>query len=153
MPDATRLPLIPLALGRSVNRFRYLVVRPLSRWQKLVYGLAAAILVLLGLVGLVLPVLPGLVFLALAAGLLARVSPRFGHWWYQKPLVQRFTRKQQQLKDVLSGVWRRALRSGRTMVARVAQDLLRDCGRFVVVLVVWVGKQVRRILRYRFARK
>ena len=111
MPDATRLPLIPLTLGRSVNRFRYLVVRPLSRWQKLVYGLAAAILVLLGLVGLVLPVLPGLVFLALAAGLLARVSPRFGHWWYQKPLVQRFTRKQQQLKDVLSGVWRRALRS------------------------------------------
>ena len=145
MPDATRLPLIPLTLGRSVNRFRYLVVRPLSRWQKLVYGLAAAILVLLGLVGLVLPVLPGLVFLALAAGLLARVSPRFGYWWYQKPLVQRFTRTQQQLKDVLSGVWRRALRSGRTMVARVAQALLRSTFRFGVVLGAWVEKQVRRV--------
>ena len=70
-----RLPLIPTALGQSLIRFRHLVVRPLSPWQKVVYGLAAAILVLLGLIGLVLPVLPGLVFLALAAGLLAR-SPR-----------------------------------------------------------------------------
>ena len=153
MPDATRLPLIPLTLGRSVNRFRYLVVRPLSRWQKVFYGLAAAILVLLGLIGLVLPVLPGLVFLALAAGLLARVSPRFGHWWYQRPLVQRFSRKQQQVKNAWSGIWRESLRWTRAVVASVAQDLLRDCGRLVVVLVVWVGKQVRRIWRYRFARK
>ncbi|MDG1113342.1 MAG: DUF454 family protein [Pseudomonadales bacterium] len=144
MSDATRLPLIPMALGRSVKRFRYLVVRPLSRWQKLVYGLAAAILIVLGLIGLVLPVLPGLVFLALAAGLLARVSPRFGLWWYQKPLVQRFTRKQQQLKDVLSGVWRRALRSGQAMVASAAQALLRATYRFAVVLGAWLGKKVRR---------
>jgi hypothetical protein len=57
-----RLPLIPAALGQSVIRFRHLVVRPLSPWQKVVYGLAAAILVLLGLIGIVLPVLPGLFF-------------------------------------------------------------------------------------------
>lgn len=153
MFDPMLLPSIPTVLGRSVNRFRHLVVRPLSRWQKVFYGLAAAILVLLGLIGLVLPVLPGLVFLALAAGLLARVSPRFGHWWYQKPLVQRLMRKQQQLKDAWSGAWRRSVRSSRVVVTRVAQDLLRDCGRLVVVLVVWVGKQVRRIWQYRFARK
>ena len=143
-----RLPLIPAALGQSVIRFRHLVVRPLSPWQKVVYGLAAAILVLLGLIGLVLPVLPGLVFLALAAGLLARISPRFGYWWYQKPLVQRFTRKQQQLKNAWSGVWRGSLRSIRAVVASVAQDLLRGCGRLEVVIGRWFGKQVRRVLGY-----
>ena len=143
-----RLPLIPTALGQSVTRFQHLVVRPLSPWQKVVYGLAAVILVLLGLIGLVLPVLPGLVFLALAAGLLARISPRFGHWWYQRPLVQRFSRKQQQLKNAWSGIWRESLRWTRAVVASVAQDLLRGCGRLVVFIGRWFGKQVRRVLGY-----
>lgn len=98
MKERLRLPALGTCLSKPVNPFSLLVVRQMSTWQKVVYGLAAAILVLLGLLGLVLPVLPGLVFLAMAAGLLSRVSPRFGHCWYQRPLVQRFYRKQQQLK-------------------------------------------------------
>lgn len=153
MVDPRRLPLVPTALGRSVHRLQDWVVRPLSRWQKIVYGLAAAMLVLLGLIGIVLPVLPGLVFLALAAGLLARVSPRFGHWWYQKPVVQGFARKQQQLKSAWPGVWRRALRSSGAAVVSLAQILLRRSWRLGGAFGAWVGKPLRRVWRSRFARR
>jgi uncharacterized membrane protein YbaN (DUF454 family) len=44
---------------------------------KFLYVLAAFCLLLLGLVGLVLPIIPGLLFLFLAAWLMTKVSRRF----------------------------------------------------------------------------
>jgi len=51
---------------------------PPRHWlQRLLYGLAAAFCLLLGIVGLVLPIIPGIVFLAIAGVLLSKTSPRF----------------------------------------------------------------------------
>ncbi|MEQ8955217.1 MAG: DUF454 family protein [Gammaproteobacteria bacterium] len=48
--------------------------------------------VLIGLVGLVLPIIPGILFLALAAWLLARVSSRFAFHLEQHPVWRRLRR-------------------------------------------------------------
>jgi len=153
MKERLRLPALAAVLSKPINPFSELVVRQLSTWQKMVYGFAAALLVLLGLLGLVLPVLPGLVFLAMAAGLLARVSPRFGRWWYQTPLVQRFRRKQQQLKQAWPRVWRRSVRGCLTVVLNAARGLFRLIGQLGSWLGIWVGEQARPRLRRWFARR
>ena len=153
MKERLCLPPLAAVLSKPINPFSELVVRQLSTWQKMVYGFAAALLVLLGLLGLVLPVLPGLVFLAMAAGLLARVSPRFGRWWYQTPLVQRFRRKQQQLKQAWPRVWRRSVRGSLTVVLNAARGLFRLIGQLGSWLGTWVGEQARPRLRRWFARR
>lgn len=148
MKDPLPLPAIATALGGPVDPFRGLVARPLARWQKIVYGLLAAMLVLLGLIGLVLPVLPGLALLALAAGMLARVWPGFGRWWFKRPLVQRFTRKQQQLKNA----WRRWFRRGLTVMTRVKYRLL-SLGWTRLAGLTGIVDQIRGVLVHRFVRR
>ena len=59
-----------------------------------VVGLFVAI----GLIGLVLPIIPGIVFLTLAAMILARVSSRFAHYLDQQPLWHKLRRQWRSLR-------------------------------------------------------
>lgn len=51
-------------------------VQPIHWLQRVFYGAAAALCLLLGVVGLVLPIIPGIVFLALGGVLLGKASKR-----------------------------------------------------------------------------
>lgn len=73
--------------------------RPLSLPYKLLLGAAAMILAVAGVVGLLIPVLPGLLFLAGAAGCLCLASRRCNA--YLQRLLQRYPRHRETL-----GRWR-----------------------------------------------
>ncbi len=54
-----------------------------SHWLlRVLYAIAAGICLLFGVIGLVLPIIPGIVFLAIGAMLLGKVSSRFAHFPY-----------------------------------------------------------------------
>ena len=57
-----------------------------------------ALFVVIGVIGLVLPVIPGIVFLGLAALLLAKVSSRFAFFLDQQPLWHRLRRQWRSLR-------------------------------------------------------
>ncbi len=52
----------------------------LHRFKKTLWFLAGIVCLLIGLAGLVLPAVPGVVFLIMAAACFARSSPRFERW-------------------------------------------------------------------------
>ena len=54
-------------------------------WQRPLYLAAGWLCTLLGIVGLVLPVMPGTVFLIAAAWCFSRSSPRFEEWLIGHP--------------------------------------------------------------------
>lgn len=59
--------------------------RQQHRWQRPLYVAAGWLCTVLGIVGLVLPVMPGTVFLIAAAWLFSRSSPRFERWLLNHP--------------------------------------------------------------------
>ena len=152
MKASAGLPALTTVFRKPRSLFSLAVVRQLSGLQRLLYGIAAALLVLLGLLGLVLPVLPGLVFLALAAGLLARLSPRFGSWWYRKPLVQRFHQKQQELKTAWPRIWRRYCRGILAAMTVAMRWLVLSIGSFGMWVGALIASRIRRGVRRRFTR-
>ena len=52
---------------------------------KILIAVLAVACLIVGLIGLVLPVIPGLVFLFAAILLLSRISPRLARWVKRKP--------------------------------------------------------------------
>lgn len=56
---------------------------------KILFTVMALLCVIVGLIGLVLPVIPGVVFLVVAFLLLSRVSPRLARWAKRKPQLNR----------------------------------------------------------------
>lgn len=60
-------------------------VRVLPLWARLVLVLLGFLFVGLGIIGLILPVMPGVVFLILAAACFARSSPRIEAWLIAHP--------------------------------------------------------------------
>ncbi len=56
---------------------------------KILFTVVALFCVMVGLIGLILPVIPGVVFLIVAVLLLSRVSPRLARWVRQKPEMNR----------------------------------------------------------------
>lgn len=57
-------------------------------------GLAVvALFVFIGLIGLILPIIPGILFLALAAFLMAKLSSRFAFYLDNQPLWQKLQRQ------------------------------------------------------------
>lgn len=64
-----------------MNRFRLLLNKT---WRQLLFG-AGCLFFVIGVVGLVLPLLPGTVFLILSAACFSRSSPRFERWLVTHP--------------------------------------------------------------------
>ena len=67
-------------------------------FKRMAYLFAAGIFLVLGIIGLVLPVLPGVIFLLIAALILARISRRVDRWVKQHPV----TRNTQARVDTIS---------------------------------------------------
>lgn len=59
--------------------------RPSSAWQRPLYLAAGWILTAIGIVGVILPVMPGTIFLIAAAWCFSRSSPRFEAWLLNHP--------------------------------------------------------------------
>jgi len=53
---------------------------PAGMTGKVVYSLIAAVLILIGIAGLIVPVIPGILFLIGAVMVLSKVSSRVHHW-------------------------------------------------------------------------
>jgi uncharacterized membrane protein YbaN (DUF454 family) len=65
------------------------VSRASENWfKRLAYTTVAGLFIILGIVGLVIPVIPGIVFLVLAAVILARVSRRVDGWVKKNPVTR-----------------------------------------------------------------
>ena len=67
---------------------------------KLLFVLAVAICVVLGVVGLVLPIIPGLLFLAIAAIMLAPHVPALNRWLRRSPLMRRYLNDAENLRSL-----------------------------------------------------
>ncbi len=68
---------------------RYPITVKQDNWfKRMAYLFVACIFLVLGVVGLVLPVLPGIVFLFIAALILARVSRRVDRWVKRHPATR-----------------------------------------------------------------
>ena len=65
------------------------VVAPLSTSTKVLYGLLAVVCVVIGLVGLLVPIIPGVLFLLGALYLVGRISTRVQRWSDRQPRLQR----------------------------------------------------------------
>jgi uncharacterized membrane protein YbaN (DUF454 family) len=53
---------------------------PAGMTSKVIYSLIAAVLILIGIAGLIVPVIPGILFLIGAVMVLSKVSSRVHHW-------------------------------------------------------------------------
>lgn len=67
---------------------------------RLLLALIAGIFLLIGVVGLVLPIIPGIVFLALGAWLLTRISSRAADYVQQHAGWQKMTRWRQRTRHL-----------------------------------------------------
>ncbi|NNE41358.1 MAG: YbaN family protein [Marinicaulis sp.] len=61
--------------------------RPLNPHTKLALQIAGVVLTALGVIGIILPVMPGVPLLILAAACFARSSPRLEHWLVTHPVL------------------------------------------------------------------
>ena len=59
-----------------------------SWFERLAVLMAAGLFIILGVIGLVVPVIPGVIFLVVAAVLLARVSDRMDRWVKQNTFAR-----------------------------------------------------------------
>ena len=76
---------------------------PLSRPVKVVYVALALICVLIGIAGLLLPVIPGLLFLVAALYLIGKVSVRVKTWSESQPMLVSLHARLHKLEQVSLG--------------------------------------------------
>lgn len=101
--------------------------RPLALLGRCALLLVVGVLLLLGLLGLILPILPGILFLGLAALLMARLSTRFARGLHGHPGYRRWRRFTRACRGL--GPWQRC-RLGLLLLARAGlQSLGRLSGR------------------------
>lgn len=66
--------------------------------HKVIYLIIAVICFMVGLVGLILPIIPGFLFFLGGIFYLSKVSTRFKYWAEQQPLLQKLENKMSRLK-------------------------------------------------------
>jgi len=71
--------------------------------KKVIYTVLAVLLLFLGLLGLVMPILPGILFVALAVYLLAKVSRRVERWVHGKPAFKEAHLRMESMADMSWG--------------------------------------------------
>lgn len=76
---------------------------PLSPSLRLVYAVLGIFLVIMGLVGLLVPVIPGVIFLAAAVYVFSRVSRRFHLWSHSRPTLRKMHYRMEQMRMVNFG--------------------------------------------------
>lgn len=72
---------------RSMNNHKSGSVRSRNRFGSTLYIAAAVVCMVIGVIGLIVPVIPGVIFLAIAAIFLARVSSRMDRWVKSSPFM------------------------------------------------------------------
>jgi uncharacterized membrane protein YbaN (DUF454 family) len=77
-----------------------IAVAPLSTSTKVLYGLLAVACVVIGLVGLLIPIIPGLLFLLGALYLVGRISTRVQRWSDRQPRLQRMHARLEGMRHV-----------------------------------------------------
>ena len=70
---------------------------------KILFWLAVGACLSLGVVGLVLPIIPGLLFLAIAALMLAPHIPALNDWLRRSPLMSRYMQEVEGLRSLQTG--------------------------------------------------
>lgn len=68
------------------------VIRPVKKRRHILYNSFGILCVLLGLVGIVLPVMPTTVFFILASGIFITVNPQMYRWLHNNRLTGRYLR-------------------------------------------------------------
>jgi uncharacterized membrane protein YbaN (DUF454 family) len=76
------------------------VEAPLSTSAKIFYGILAAVCVLIGLVGLLVPIIPGVLFLLGALYLVGRISVRVQQWSDAQSGLQRMYARLEGMRHV-----------------------------------------------------
>lgn len=71
--------------------------------MKIVYVAVAIVCLLLGILGLIMPVLPGVLFLAIALLLLSRVSHRLRRWSQHHPELRTLRRRMACMSAIRAG--------------------------------------------------
>ena len=74
--------------------------RQLGMPHKAVYIAIALVCIMIGLAGLILPIIPGFLFLLGAVYCLSKVSRRFKYWAEQQPTLQQLQTKLSRLNTV-----------------------------------------------------
>jgi uncharacterized membrane protein YbaN (DUF454 family) len=73
---------------------------PLSASTKVLYGLLAAVCIVIGLIGLLIPIIPGVLFLLGALYLIGKISTRVKGWSDRQPGLQRMHVRLEGLRHV-----------------------------------------------------
>ncbi|MFT5210918.1 MAG: uncharacterized membrane protein YbaN (DUF454 family) [Flavobacterium sp.] len=78
--------------------------KPLALPHKVIYLVIAAICIMLGVAGLILPIIPGFLFMLGAVYCLSKVSHRFKNWADQQAILRDLQKKVSRINtvDVLS---------------------------------------------------
>jgi uncharacterized membrane protein YbaN (DUF454 family) len=73
---------------------------PLSASTKILYGLLAVVCIVIGLIGLLIPIIPGVLFLLGALYLIGKISTRVKGWSDRQPGLQRMHGRLEGLRHV-----------------------------------------------------
>ncbi len=71
--------------------------------MKIAFSVVIAVCLILGVIGLILPVIPGLLFLALAVLFASKLSRRVAKWANQSTLFKRFSKLQKSMPALSIG--------------------------------------------------
>lgn len=72
--------------------------KSLGMHHKLIYLVIAVVCIMIGIVGLIIPIIPGVLFLVAAIFLMGKVSTRVKQWSDQQPLIQKIQNRLHRLQ-------------------------------------------------------
>jgi uncharacterized membrane protein YbaN (DUF454 family) len=92
--DSLSFQPVPIFKVRSVVQSN----KSLSMHHKVIYLVIAVVCIMIGIVGLIIPIIPGVLFLVAAIFLMGKVSTRVKQWSDQQPLIQKIQNRLHRLQ-------------------------------------------------------